>query len=105
MFWHSMARDASRSSRSRRRCPISSPMPSGTEYLDFCDFYYFAVPENFPKDILPVDHGLIVADRYAAAILRASPESPINASRRKAQTLAFAILAARRLRQLTDPKL
>ena len=76
-----------------------------TEYLDYCDFYYFAVPEDFPRDILPADHGLIVADRYDAAILRASPEAPIHASRRKAQTLAFAILAARRLRILTDPKL
>ena len=73
------------------------------DYLDYCDFYYFGVPEDFPADILPQEHGLIVADRYGAAIVRQAAESPINAARRKAQTLAFAIQAARRLRQLTDP--
>jgi hypothetical protein len=73
------------------------------EYLDFCDFYYFAVPEDFPQEVLPDEHGLIVADRYDATILRPSCEAPMNASRRKAQTLRFARLAARRLRELTDP--
>ena len=73
------------------------------DYLDYCDFYYFGVPEDFPADILPEEHGLIIADRYGAAIVRQAAESPINAARRKAQTLAFAIQAARRLRQLTDP--
>lgn len=73
------------------------------DYLDYCDFYYFGVPEDFPADILPEEHGLIIADRYGAAIVRQAVESPVNAARRKAQTLAFAIQAARRLRQLTDP--
>lgn len=73
------------------------------DYLDYCDFYYFGVPEDFPADILPEGHGLIIADRYGAAIVRQAAESPVNAARRKAQTLAFAIQAARRLRQLTDP--
>ena len=75
-----------------------------TDYLEYCDFYYFGVPEDFPAHILPEEHGLIIADRYGAAIVREPPQSPVNAARRKAQTLAFAIQAARRLRQLTDPR-
>ncbi len=74
------------------------------EYLDFCDFYYFAVPLDFPQEILPVDHGLIVADRYEASILRPADETPMNAARRRSQLLRFAMLGARRLNQLTDPK-
>ncbi|MGY8997180.1 MAG: MmcB family DNA repair protein, partial [Alphaproteobacteria bacterium] len=73
------------------------------EYLEFCDFYFFAVPEDFPQEVLPDDHGLIVADRFDATILRPSGEAPMNAARRKAQTLRFALLAARRLHELTDP--
>ena len=73
------------------------------EYLEFCDFYYFAVPEDFPQEVLPDEHGLIVADRFDATILRQSEEAPMNATRRKAQTLRFAMLAARRRREVTDP--
>lgn len=73
------------------------------EYLEFCDRYFFAVPEDFPAEVLPDDHGLIVADRFDATVLRDAPEAPMNAARRKAQTLRFAQLAARRLRLLVDP--
>ena len=75
-----------------------------TEYLDFCDFFYFAVAEGFPREVLPENRGLIVADRFDAAILRPSPEAPMNAASRRAQTLRFARLAARRLRRATDPE-
>jgi hypothetical protein len=34
------------------------------EYRTFCDRLYFAVAPAFPRDILPEDAGLIVADRY-----------------------------------------
>ncbi len=73
------------------------------EYLEFCDRYYFAVPAHFPREVLPGEHGLIVADAWDATILRASEEAPMHGTRRKAQTLLFAHLAARRLRQLVDP--
>lgn len=73
------------------------------EYLAFCDRYFFAVPEDFPAEVLPDEHGLIVADRFDATVLREAPETPMNAARRKAQTLRFAQLAARRLRGLLDP--
>ncbi len=75
------------------------------EYLDFCDFFYFAVTGAFPREVLPERHGLIVADRFDAAILRAAPEAPMNAARHRAQTLRFARLAARRLRRATDPEI
>jgi len=74
------------------------------EYLDFCDSFYFAVAENFPTEILPADVGLIVADSFSAAILRDAPPLTLNASRRKALTLQFAQVAARRLTAFTDPK-
>jgi hypothetical protein len=73
------------------------------EYLEFCDFYYFAVPEDFPQEVLPDEHGLIVADRFDATILRQSEKTSMNTARRKAQTLHFAMLAGRRLREVTDP--
>lgn len=73
------------------------------EYLEFCDSYYFAVPDHFPREVLPGEHGLIVADAWDATILRPAGEAAMNAARRKAQTLRFAQLAARRLRLLLDP--
>lgn len=72
------------------------------EYLDYCDFFYFAVGRDFPLDLIPDTAGLIVADRYGAEILRTSPESPLHASRRKAVTLSFARAAASRLSLLSE---
>jgi len=74
------------------------------EYLDYCDSYYFAVAEDFPTEILPDDVGLIIADKFSAAILHESPPLALNASRRKALILQFAQVAARRLTSFTDPK-
>jgi len=73
------------------------------EYLPFCDRFYFCVAEDFPRDILPGDTGLIVADAYGATVLRESGETPMHASRRKALTLRYAHTASRRLMQHTDP--
>ena len=49
------------------------------DYADFCDRFYFAVPEDFPADILPRDAGLILADGYGAAIAREAPEHRLPA--------------------------
>ena len=73
------------------------------EYLDFCDRFFFAVPEDFPRDVLPVDCGLMAADPYGAVILRDSPDFRLNAARRRAQCLRFGLSAAERLGRLTDP--
>lgn len=73
------------------------------DYLGFCDRFYFAVPADFPHELLPEDCGLIVADAYAAEILRSAPVDKLPASRRRAVTLRFAQLAGQRLLRLSDP--
>ncbi len=75
------------------------------EYLDFCDRFYFAVATEFPREILPQEVGLIVADDWQGTILRESPRFAMNGSRRRAQTLRIALTAAQRLRRFTDPRL
>lgn len=79
------------------------------EYLEYCDVFYWAVPAGFALDpfddpaFAPDLAGLIVADRYDAAIARAAAEAPLAAPRRKVATLAFARRAARRLIGHLDP--
>ncbi len=73
------------------------------EYLDFCDRFFFAVPESFPRELLPREHGVMVADAYDAQILRPSAERSMNAARRRALILRFARAAAQRLTRLNDP--
>jgi hypothetical protein len=74
-----------------------------TQYLDYCDRYFWAVPQGFDlslfdrADLLPDRAGLIVADRYDAVMLRSANDQPLAAARRKAETLRFARRAARRL--------
>jgi hypothetical protein len=75
------------------------------DYLPFCDRFFFAVPEDFPRELLPEEHGLMIADAFAAAIVRPAPEAPMNGNRRRAQLLRFARTAAQRHRQATDPRL
>jgi hypothetical protein len=74
-----------------------------TDYLEFCDTFYFAVPAGFPLALLPEDCGLMVADDYDAEILRPAPAQAMNGSRRRAQTLRLALLGLQRLGRLLDP--
>ncbi len=73
------------------------------DYLDYCDRYFWAVPQGFDlalfdrADLLPDRAGLIVADRYDAVMVREAVDFPLAAPRRKAETLRFARRAARRL--------
>ncbi|MEM1036694.1 MAG: MmcB family DNA repair protein [Pseudomonadota bacterium] len=69
------------------------------EYQPYCDRFYFAVGHDFPRDVIPEDVGLIVADAFGGAILRPAPLDKIAGARRKAVTLRFARLAASRLMQ------
>ncbi len=73
------------------------------EYLEYCDRYYFAVPDGFPVEVLPDAHGLIVADKFGAAIVREAPHSPITAARRKSLLIKFARTAAERFARAADP--
>jgi hypothetical protein len=67
------------------------------DYLEFADRFYFAVDADFPKELLPDQTGLILADRYGAAILREAPRGGLAPARRKAAMLRFARHAAERL--------
>jgi hypothetical protein len=81
-----------------------------TDYLAHCDRFFWAVPAGFdlrPFDqpgFLPARAGLIVADRYDAAVVREAASVPLAAATRRRCTLAFARRAARRVVQLTDPE-
>jgi hypothetical protein len=81
------------------------------DYLDYCDRFFWAVPVGF--DLGPFEEdcfhphlcGLIVADRYDAAVLREATVRKLAPARRKAETLRFARRAARRLVGDLDPAL
>ena len=73
------------------------------DYLPWCDAYYFAVPDDFPAEILPADQGLLVADAFDAAAIREAPERTMNATRRRTQILKFGLAAGQRLQQALDP--
>ncbi|MDB5704311.1 MAG: repair protein MmcB-related protein [Sphingomonas bacterium] len=80
-----------------------------TDYLGCCDRFYWAIPAGFdatPLDgeaFLPGRTGIIVADRYDAAIVREAHTDPLSAATRKRNTLAFARRAGRRMIGLIDP--
>ena len=81
------------------------------DYLDHCDRFFWAVPAGFDLSplegaaFLPERTGIIVADRYDAAIVREARSQPLPAHVRKRGTLAFARRAARRLVAERDPEL
>ena len=72
-------------------------------YLPWCDRFFWAVDADFPLEILPDGHGLILADSYGADIQRMAPEYKLAPARRKNVTKTFARAAADRLRCYTDP--
>jgi hypothetical protein len=73
-------------------------------YFDHCDCLYFAVPEDLPHEVLPVETGIIVADRFGAVIVREAPQERLGAGRRKAVQMRFARTAALRLHDVMDPE-
>jgi hypothetical protein len=73
------------------------------EYLEYCDRYYFAVPDGFPHEVLPEAHGLIVADKFGAAVIRDARHSPVTAARRKSLLIRFGRTAAERVTRAGDP--
>lgn len=80
------------------------------DYLEYCDRFFWAVPPSLAHILdeeryLPSEAGLIVADRYDAAIIRDAAHRPLAPARRKAEVLRFARRAARRLSAQIDPSL
>ncbi len=73
------------------------------EYRDYCDRLFFAVDLDFPRELLPEDAGLLVADGAEAAMLRDAPAHRLAPARRRALLHRYAVVAARRLAAASDP--
>ncbi|MHB9880496.1 MmcB family DNA repair protein [Pacificimonas sp. ICDLI1SI03] len=78
------------------------------DYLPWCDEFYWGIPAGFDASLLdeecfaPGACGLIVADRFDAAILRPASRDPLAAARRKKATLIFARTGATRQMHAND---
>lgn len=84
--------------------------PKWRDYLDYCDLFFWAVPESLcaildGDHFLPGEAGLLVADRYDAVVAREAVPGLLAPARRKAAMLNFARRAARRLAAQIDPTL
>jgi hypothetical protein len=73
------------------------------DYRDYSDALYFAVDPDFPRQLLPVEAGLIVAEGTDAEIAREAPDYLMAPARRRSLTQRFAHLAAMRLMARDDP--
>src|ERR1700674_541931 len=51
-------------------------------YLEFWEFFFLAIPPEFPDELVPHETGLIVADCYGGAIVRPAPASVLHPGRR-----------------------
>lgn len=81
-----------------------------TDYLEFCDRFYWALPPDLdraPLDddaFLPDKCGVIAGDGYDAEILRPAPLLQMAAARRKVEVERLARTAMRRLVNAADPR-
>ena len=73
------------------------------DYVDYCDRFYFAVPEGFPRGLIPGECGLLVTDAFGAVMFREASDLHLSPIRRKALLIRFARTASRRLHMFTDP--
>ena len=80
-----------------------------TDYLDYCDRFYWALPPTLDRAplesdaFLPERCGVIAADGYDAEILRPAPLHQLAAAHRKVETERLARAALRRLVTQGDP--
>jgi hypothetical protein len=74
------------------------------DYAAHCDRLYFAISDDTPVEIMPEEAGLILADRFGAAILREPEPRVLAPATRRAVLLRFACAAADRLHRLVDPE-
>ena len=74
------------------------------EYDAHCDRLYFAISDATPAQIMPEEAGLILADRFGAAVLCDPEPRPLSAATRRAMLLRFASSAADRFHRLADPE-
>lgn len=79
------------------------------DYCDYCDRFYWALASGLDPAILetpeyrPEASGLIIADRYGAAVVREAAARPLAPARRKAELLRVGRLAMRRIMFAADP--
>src|SRR5271154_5451565 len=73
------------------------------DYAASCDRLYFAISEQTPAALMPLEAGLIVADPYGAEIVREAELQRMASASRRALLLRFAQAAADRLHRLADP--
>lgn len=74
-----------------------------SDYRLHCDRLFFATAPEVPRQIFPLEAGVIVADAFGASIMSEAPEHRLHAATRKRMMLSFARAAALRLAALADP--
>jgi hypothetical protein len=80
-----------------------------TDYLDFCDRFYWGLAPNLDRACLEQDGflpdrcGVIVGDDYDAEIVRPAPLLQMAAARRKVEVARLARASLRRMVHYADP--
>lgn len=69
------------------------------EYIEFADYFYFAVAEDFPIEILPDEAtcGIILSDGFDSFITRPAPLRPLAGARRSHLIRQLAVTAMNRI--------
>ena len=81
------------------------------DYCDWCDRFYWALASGLDPAILdtegyrPETSGLIIADRYGAAVVREAANCNLAPARRKAELLRIGRVAMRRSMIAADPEI
>ena len=81
------------------------------DYCDWCDHFYWALAAGLDPSILETEgyrretSGLIVADRYGAAVVRDAVACDLAPARRRAELLRIGRIAMRRSMLAADPEL
>lgn len=72
-------------------------------YLEWADYFYFAVADEFPTEILPApeEAGYIISDGFDAAVERPAPLRKLSSARRSSIIKQLARRAMRRSTKLS----
>ena len=68
--------------------------------VDLCDHFAFATAASVPADIFPTNEALYIADQFGAECIREADEGKLSPATRKALTLRFARIAAKRAEKI-----
>ena len=67
------------------------------EYVEWADRFYFAVADNFPINILPKEHGIIITDGFDCYEFRPPLVNKLNGYRRNNLVRNVAYASMRRI--------